>query len=335
MIDLSTTYLGLSLKNPIVPSASPLSKTLSTLKQLEDQGAAAVVLHSLFEEQINQESLELDHYLTQGTESYAEAITYFPDLEEYNIGPEGYLEHIRQAKAALDIPVIASLNGVSAGGWTRYAKMMEQAGADAIELNVYYIPTDPLINSAEIEQAYLDLARSVKTGVKIPVVVKMTHFLSSVPYMAAQLDKIGVDGLAMFNRFYQPDIDLENLEVVPNLALSGSYELRVRLRWAAILFGHIKADLALTGGVHTAEDVIKSMMVGAKVAHMASALLHNGVRYLSDVLADTQRWLEVHEYQSIRQMQGSMSQRNVAEPAAFERANYMKVLQSYSLKALA
>jgi len=335
MIDLSTTYLGLNLKNPIVPSASPLSKSLSTLKQLEDQGAAAVVLHSLFEEQIDQESRELNYYLTQGTESYAEAITYFPDLEEYNIGPETYLEHIRQAKAALDIPVIASLNGVSAGGWTRYARMMEQAGADAIELNVYYVSTDPIVNSTEIEQAYLDLARNIKVSVKIPVAVKMTHFLTSLPYMATQLDKIGVDGLVMFNRFYQPDIDLENLEVVPNLSLSSSYELRVRLRWAAILFGHIKADMALTGGVHTAEDVVKSMMVGAKVAHMASALLHNGVRYLSDVLADTQRWLEVHEYQSIKQMQGSMSQRHVAEPAAFERANYMKVLQSYNLKAAA
>jgi dihydroorotate dehydrogenase (fumarate) len=335
MIDLSTTYLGLNLKNPIVPSASPLSKSLSTLKQLEDQGAAAVVLHSLFEEQIDQESRELNHYLTQGTESYAEAITYFPDLEEYNIGPESYLEHIRQAKASLDMPVIASLNGVSAGGWTRYAKMMEQAGADAIELNVYYIPTDPIINSTEIEQAYLDLARNIKVSVKIPVAVKMTHFFTSLPNMALQLDKIGVDGLVMFNRFYQPDIDLENLEVVPNLSLSSSYELRVRLRWAAILFGHIKADMALTGGVHTAEDVVKSMMVGAKVAHVASALLHNGVRYLGDVLADTQHWLEVHEYQSIKQMQGSMSQRNVAEPAAFERANYMKVLQSYNLRAAA
>ena len=329
MIDLTTTYLGLTLKNPLVPSASPLSKSLDSMKRLEDHGAAAIVMYSLFEEQIEHESKELNHYLTYGAESYAEATSYFPDLGEYNLGPDQYLNHLRKAKAALSIPVIASLNGISKGGWTRYAKLMEEAGADGIELNVYHVPTDSFISSGAVEQMYLDLVREVKASVKIPVAVKMMHFFSSIPYMAAQLDRAGADALVMFNRFYQPDIDLENLEVVTNLTLSSSYELRLRLRWAAILFGQIKADMALTGGVHTAEDVVKSMMAGAKVAQMASVLLHNGAGALSDVLVDLQRWLETHEYESIKQMQGSMSQRNVANPAAFERANYMKVLQSF------
>ncbi len=329
MIDLSTTYLGLTLKNPLVPSASPLSKSLDSMKRLEDHGAAAIVMYSLFEEQIEHESKELNHYLTYGAESYAEATSYFPDLGEYNLGPDQYLNHLRKAKAALSIPVIASLNGISKGGWTRYAKLMEEAGADGLELNVYHVPTDSFISSGAVEQMYLDLVREVKASVKIPVAVKMMHFFSSIPYMAAQLDRAGADALVMFNRFYQPDIDLENLEVITNLTLSSSYELRLRLRWAAILFGQIKADMALTGGVHTAEDVVKSMMAGAKVAQMASVLLHNGAGALSDVLVDLQRWLESHEYESIKQMQGSMSQRNVANPAAFERANYMKVLQSF------
>ena len=329
MIDLTTTYMGLTLKNPLVPSASPLSKSLDTMKRLEDHGAAAIVLYSLFEEQIEHESKELNHYLTYGAESYAEAVSYFPDLGQYNLGPDQYLNHIRKAKAALSIPVIASLNGISKGGWTRYAKLMEDAGADGIELNVYHVPTDSFISSGAVEQMYLDLVREVKASVQIPVAVKMMHFFSSIPFMAAQLDRAGADALVMFNRFYQPDIDLENLEVITNLTLSSSYELRLRLRWVAILFGQIKADMAVTGGVHTATDVVKSMMAGAKVAQMASVLLHNGAPVLGDILVDLQRWLESHEYESIKQMQGSMSQRNVANPAAFERANYMKVLQSF------
>lgn len=329
MIDLTTTYMGLTLKNPLVPSASPMSKSLDNMKRLEDHGAAAIVLYSLFEEQIEHESKELNHYLTYGAESYAEATSYFPDLGEYNLGPDQYLNHIRKAKAALSIPVIASLNGISKGGWTRYAKLMEDAGADGIELNVYHVPTDSFISSGAVEQMYLDLVREVKASVQIPVAVKMMHFFSSIPFMAAQLDRAGADALVMFNRFYQPDIDLENLEVITNLTLSSSYELRLRLRWVAILFGQIKADLAVTGGVHTAADVVKSMMAGAKAAQMASVLLHNGPAILSDILVDLQRWLESHEYESIKQMQGSMSQRNVANPAAFERANYMKVLQSF------
>ncbi len=334
MIDLSTTYMGLTLRNPLVPSASPLSKSLDTMKRLEDHGAAAIVMYSLFEEQIEHESLELHHYLTYGSESYAEAVSYLPDLGHYNLGPDQYLEHLRKAKQSLQIPVIASLNGISKGGWTRYAQLMEEAGADGIELNVYHVPTDPLVNSGAVQQMYLDLVREVKSTVKIPVAVKMMHFFSSIPYMAAQLDQAGADALVMFNRFYQPDIDLENLEVVANLTLSSSYELRLRLRWAAILFGKIKADMALTGGVHSAEDVVKSMMVGAKAAQMASVLLHNGVHYLGDILVDLRRWLETHEYDSIKQMQGSMSQLHVANPAAFERANYMKVLNSFELKVV-
>ena len=334
MIDLSTTYLGLTLKNPLVPSASPLSKSIDTLKHLEDHGAAAVVMYSLFEEQITFESLELDHYLSYGTNSFAEALTFFPDMEHYNVGPKEYLEHIRKAKEALDIPIIGSLNGVSTGGWIRYAQLIEQAGADALELNTYFIPTDPAVSSEEIEQMYLNLVRDVKASVSIPVAVKLNHFFSSIPYMAARFDEAGADALVLFNRFYQPDIDLENLEVVPNLVLSSSYELRLRLRWAAILYGQIKADLALTGGVHTGEDVLKSMMVGAKVAMLASALLHDGVHVLDDILVDVQRWMEIHEYESIEQMQGSMSQRNVAQPAAFERANYMKILNSFETTAI-
>jgi dihydroorotate dehydrogenase (fumarate) len=291
-------------------------------------------MYSLFEEQITHESNELDFFLNQGAESYAEALSYFPDLGHYNVGPEGYLEQVRQAKAALEIPVIASLNGISTGGWIRYARLMEEAGADALELNVYYIPTDCNQSSADVEQMYLDLVRDVKQSVKIPVAVKLGHFFSSIPNFVKQLDEAGADGVVLFNRFYQPDLDLENLEVVPNLSLSSSYELRLRLRWAAILHGQIRADMALTGGVHTAEDVLKSMMVGAKAAQLASMLLHYGVHTLSDILVDMQRWLETHEYESIKQMQGSMSQQNVRNPAAFERANYMKVLQSYQVKVV-
>jgi dihydroorotate dehydrogenase (fumarate) len=334
MLDLSTTYLGLKLQNPLVPSASPLSKSLDTLKRLEDHGAAAVVMYSLFEEQILNESNELDFFLNRGAESYAEAVTYYPDLGHYNVGPEGYLEQVRQAKATLEIPIIASLNGISTGGWIRYAKLMQEAGADALELNVYHIPTDLTMSGADVEKMYLDLVRDVKASVKIPVAVKLGHFFSSIPNFVKQLDEAGVDGVVLFNRFYQPDLDLESLEVVPNLSLSSSYELKLRLRWAAILHGRIKADMALTGGVHTAEDAIKSMMVGAKVAQLASVLLHYGVHTLSDILVDMQRWMETHEYTSVKQMQGSMSQKNVANPAAFERANYMKVLQSYQVKVV-
>lgn len=328
-MDLSTSYMGLFLESPLVASSSPLCEKIDNIRRMEDAGASAVVLHSLFEEQINREGLELDRFLTQGTETYWESISYFPDLGNYKIGPDDYLEHIRKAKNAVKIPIIASLNGVSTGGWISYAKLMEEAGADGLELNIYYIPTEVSITSQQVEHMYIDLARDVKDSVRIPVAVKLSPYFSSMSYMAGELDKIGINALVMFNRFYQPDIDIENLKVVSNLGLSTSQELRIRIRWVAILFGRIKADMAITGGVHTAEDALKAMMAGAKVAMMTSALLKNGIEHISKVKSDMIKWMEEHEYESISQMQGSMSQRSVAEPAAYERANYMKILGSY------
>jgi len=333
MIDLSTTYLGLKLKNPLVVSASPLSEDLDKIRRMEDSGAAAVVLHSLFEEQITLESGELDRYLSAGTESFAESLTYFPDMSGYKLGPDEYLEHVRRAKATVSIPIIGSLNGVSTGGWIGYAKKIEEAGADALELNIFYIPADPEMTGEQVEQMYGELAAHVKASVRIPVAVKLSLYFSAMANMARRLDQAGVDGLVLFNRFYQPDFDLENLEVVPKLILSSPYELLLRLHWVAILYGHIRADLAVTGGVHAAPDVLKAMMAGARVAMMTSALLEHGIEHLAKVLADLLAWMEEHEYESIRQMQGSMSQQSVAEPAAFLRANYMRVLSSYAGRA--
>jgi len=333
MTDLTTTYLGLNLKNPLVASASPLCEHLDNIKRMEDAGAGAAVLHSLFEEQISFESQHLNQFLTYGTESFAESLSYFPDLGNYKLGPDGYLDHVRRAKAAVGIPVIGSLNGVSTGGWIRYAKMIQEAGADALELNVYYIPTDPEMTGAQVEQMYLDLVRDVKATLKIPVAVKLGHAFTAIANLVRRLDQAGADGLVLFNRFYQPDFDLENLEAAPHLTLSNSYELLLRIHWVAILYGRIKADLAITGGVHTAEDVLKAMMSGARVAMMTSALLKNGIGHLAKVRGDLLTWMEEHEYASIREMQGSMSYRSVAEPAAFERGNYMKVLSSYALKS--
>ena len=333
MTDLTTTYLGLNLKNPLVASASPLCEHLDNIKRMEDAGAGAVVLHSLFEEQIMFESNHLDRFLTHGTESFAESLNYFPDLGNYKLGPDGYLDHVRRAKAAVGIPIIGSLNGVSTGGWIRYAKMIQEAGADALELNVYYIPTDPEMTSTQVEQMYLDLVRDVKATLKIPVAVKLGHAFTATANLVRRLDQAGADALVLFNRFYQPDFDLENLEAAPRLTLSNSYELLLRIHWVAILYGRIKADLAITGGVHTAEDVLKAMMSGARVAMMTSALLKNGIGHLAKVRGDLLAWMEEHEYASIREMQGSMSYRSVAQPAAFERGNYMKVLSSYALKS--
>jgi dihydroorotate dehydrogenase (fumarate) len=333
MVDLSTTYLGLTLKNPLVVSPSPLCEKIDNIRQMEDAGASAVVLPSLFEEQITLESHHLDRYLSHGTESFAESLTYLPDMLDYNLGPDGYLELIRRAKFVVDIPIIGSLNGVSTGGWITYAKKIQEAGADALELNTYHIPTDPELTGAQVEQMYLDLVRDVKASVRIPVAIKLSPNFSAIPNMARRLDQAGADALVMFNRFYQPDFDLENLEVVPSLILSDSYELLVRLTWVAIVYGHVRADLAITGGVHTALDVLKAMMVGARVAMMTSALLTHGIGHLNTVRADLLTWMEQHEYESIRQMQGSMSHRSVANPAAFERSNYMKVLSSYVLKS--
>ncbi len=329
-MDLSTTYLGLTLKNPLVPSSSPLTRELGKLKQMEDAGAAAIVLYSLFEEQVTLESHTLDHYLTQGVESFAEALTYFPEAAEYHSSPTGYLKHIRQAKESLDIPIIASLNGVSTGGWVRYARDIEQAGADALELNIYYLPTDIHLGGSEVEQIYLDILRDVKANVSIPVTMKLNPYFSAIANMAYRLSEAGADGLVLFNRFYQPDLDLENLEVVPNLKLSNSDELRLPLRWIAILYGRIQADLALTTGIHTTTDVLKGVAAGASITMIASELLQNGINRLRLLLAGTEAWLEEHEYESLSQLQGSLSQIHCAEPAAFERANYMRVLSSYA-----
>jgi dihydroorotate dehydrogenase (fumarate) len=329
-MDLTTTYLGLKLKNPLVPSSSPLSRNLSTMRRMEDNGAAAIVLYSLFEEQITLESHTLNHYLTQGVESFPEALTYFPEATEYETGPAEYVEHIRKAKEALDIPIIASLNGVSTGGWVKYARDVQEAGADALELNIYYLPTDPMLTGAEVEQIYIDVLRDVKEAITIPVAMKLSPYFSALANMAKQLDEAGASGLVLFNRFYQPDLDIENLEVLPHLVLSTSSELRLPLRWIAILYGRTEADLALTTGVHTAEDVLKGLMAGASVTMVASELLRNGIGRINEILFDLERWLEEYEYESVNQLQGSLSQINCAEPAAFERANYMRTLSSFA-----
>ncbi len=329
-MDLSTTYLGMKLKNPLVPSSSPLTREIGSLRAMEDAGAAAVVLYSMFEEQIMQESHTLNEHLVQGTDSFAEALNYFPDVPEYQRGPDTYLEHIRRAKAALDIPVIASLNGVSAGWWMRFAQDIEQAGADALELNIYYVPTELTMSGREVEQLYVEALQAVKTAVSIPVAMKLSPYFSGMGNMAHQLSQAGAEGLVLFNRFYQPDIDLNNLEVVPNLQLSSSQELRLPLRWIAILYGRVQADLALTTGIHTVTDVLKGVAVGANVTMLASELLRNGVKRLQILRSGVEAWLVENEYESLSQLQGSMSQINCAEPAAFERANYMRVLSSYA-----
>jgi dihydroorotate dehydrogenase (fumarate) len=328
-MDLSTTYMGLKLRNPLVASASPLTSDLDTLKNMEEKGLAAVVLESLFEEQIRQESEGLDHFLAYGSESFAEATSYFPPREDFIHGPEEYLEHIHKAKAALSIPVIASLNGVSVGGWMGYAKKIQEAGADALELNVYYIPTDPNLPGVDVERMYLEDVRTVKSAVTIPVAVKLNPYFSNMAHMAKQFDEAGADALVLFNRFYQPDIDLDELEVKPNLVLSTPQEMRLPLRWIAILHGRIRADLAATSGIHRTEDVIKMLMAGANVTMMASALLLHGVDRAEEVLKGLRSWMEEKEYVSVRQMIGSLSQKCCPEPTAFERANYMKTLQSY------
>ena len=330
MIDLSTRYLGLSLANPLVMSASPLSEELDNIRRAEDEGAAAVVLHSLFEEQLAVESHDLDHSLSYGTHAFAESLTYFPDQSDYNLGPDAYLEHVRRAKAAVGIPIIGSLNGVSPGGWIEYARLIQDAGADALELNVYFIPTDGAMDGVAVERMYEDLVRAVRGSIRIPVAVKLGPFFSALANLAHRLEAAGASGLVLFNRFYQPDLDIERLEVVPNLTLSTSDELRLRLRWVAILYGHVRADLAVTGGVHSTEDVLKAMMAGAAVAMMTSALLKNGLERFREVRTGLLSWMEEHEYESIRQMQGSMSQRSVADPTAFERANYLRVLRAYA-----
>ena len=327
-MDLTTTYMGLSLKNPIVPSASPLSEHINGIRRIEDVGAAALVMYSLFEEQLTFESHQLDHYLSYGVDSFSEATSYFPNMETFHVGPDEYLNLIRRAKDAIDIPVIGSLNGVSTGGWIEYARLIEEAGADALELNIYYIPTDIGMPGTEVEQMYVDIVRDVKANIKIPLAVKLSPFFSATANMACRLAEAGADALVLFNRFYQPDIDLENLEVLPNLALSDSHEMRLPMRWVAILYGRVPVDFAITSGVHTYEDVLKGLMAGASITMMASELLVNGVQRVAQIVSSLGIWMEEHEYESVSQMQGSMSQKNISEPTAFERANYMKILQN-------
>jgi dihydroorotate dehydrogenase (fumarate) len=328
MIDLSTDYLGLTLRTPLVPSASPLSQEIGSIRRLEDAGASAIVLYSVFEEQLRLESLELDHHLSAGTESFAESLTYFPQPSEFRLGPEGYLEHIRKAKEAVDIPVIASLNGASVGGWTKFAKEIEQAGADALECNVYFIPTDPELKAAEIEQTYVDIVWAVKSAISIPVAVKLGPFFTNFANVARRLDEAGADGLVLFNRFYHPDIDLDELEIRPNVLLSTPQALRLPLTWIGILYGRLRASLAASSGVHDAEDVIKLLMVGANVTMLCSSLLRNGVNHLRHVERGLVDWMEIHEYESVRQMRGSMSQQRCPDPSAFERAQYMRAVKS-------
>jgi len=326
-MDLSTKYLGMELRTPLVASASPISQEISHIRSLEDAGASAVVLYSLFEEQLRQENLELERDLNAGTESFAESLTYFPKTNEFHTGPEGYLNHIRKAKEAVDIPIIASLNGSTLGGWTKYAKQIEQAGADAIECNLYFIPTNMEILGSDVEEAYLDVLREVKTSVHIPVAAKLSPFFSNLANIAKRMDQMGTDGLVLFNRFYQPDIDLEELEIKPNVLLSGPQALRLPLTWIGILYGRIRASLAATSGVHGPEDVIKLLMVGADVTMLCSALLRHGIGHLRHVEQGVQQWMADHEYESVHQMQGSMSQLRCPDPAAFERAQYMRAVK--------
>jgi dihydroorotate dehydrogenase (fumarate) len=334
MVDLSTKYLGMKLATPLIASSSPLCKDLGHIRRIAETGMGAVVLHSLFEEQIDAETTALDRMLSSGIET-AEAQTYFPDMTAYNVGPDGYLEHIRRVKEAVKLPVIASLNGVSLGGWLRYGKLIQEAGADALELNLYDIPTDAELPGSVVEQRYVDIVTDLRSSLNIPLAVKMGPYFSSIPDIVRKLGEAGANAVVIFNRFYQPDFDLESLDVVPYLELSSRQELLLRLHWAAILFGNVTPDIAITGGVHTAEDVVKCMMAGARVAMTTSALLLNGVGHAKHMLNDLAEWLEVHEYESIQQMQGAMSAQRVTDPTAFERANYMRVLGSYTLAAAA
>jgi dihydroorotate dehydrogenase (fumarate) len=329
-MNLEVEYMGLKLKTPLVVSAcQPLSDEIEDIVRAEDAGASAVVLYSLFEEQLVLERYELHHHLTAGTESFSESLTYFPEPREFRLGPEEYLEHIRNAKASVEIPIIASLNGGSVGGWTSFAKQIEQAGADALELNVYFIPTDMNMTGAQVEQTYIDILKAVKSAVTIPVAIKLSPFFSNLANMALRLDDAGADALVLCNRFYQPDIDLETLEVKPLVLLSTPQAIRIPLRWVAILCGRIQADLAATSGIHTGEDVVKMLMVGAKVTMLCSALLQHGIEHVHAVERDLTRWMDEHEYESVRQMQGSMCQYLCPNPSAFERAQYMRALTSY------
>ena len=327
MTDLTTTYLGLHLQNPLIVSASPLSAYVDNMKRMEQSGAAAIVLPSLFEEQIERQSLGVDQY-PHLEAILPNALKHIPDMAGYNQGANGYLSLVYQAKRAVGVPIIASLNGYYSGGWSQYARLIEAAGADALELNVYYLAAQPRITGTEIEQMMIQLVQSVKAEVKIPVAVKLSPFFSALAHMATQLDEAGANGLVLFNRFYQPDFDIETQTVVPSLDLSQPTELRLRLRWAAILYGMVQADIALTGGVHSGVDIVKTVMAGGKVAMVASVLLNRGIEHIRRLLEELEQWLVEHEVQSLTELNGRMSQKSVADPAALERANYMNVLKS-------
>jgi dihydroorotate dehydrogenase (fumarate) len=330
MADLTTTYMGIDLKNPIVPGASPLSKTVEGVKKLEDAGAPAVVLYSVFEEQFRAESDQLDDFLVQGKESFAEALSYFPSTDEYNLGPQEYLDHIRKCKETVNIPIIASLNGVSAQGWADFAKQMAEAGADGLELNIYYLAANPDLDGASIEKRYLDIVKTVKGNVSVPVSVKLSPFFSSIANMGKQLSDAGADALVLFNRFYQPDINIDSLDVEPKIILSTPHDKHLPMRWIAILYNRISADLASSSGVHSAEDVIQLVMAGAQITQVTSALLKSGPEWISRTVGEIATWMNENGYSSVSDMIGSMSQLKCAEPAAFERANYMKALTGFS-----
>ena len=330
-MDMKTEYLGLELDHPVVVSAcQPLSRDLEKLKQMEEDGAAAVVLHSLFEEQIVNESTALDHYLSYKEESFAEALTFFPEMSEYNLLPRQYLELIEEAKEELDIPLVGSLNGVSTGGWLEYAEKIESAGVDALELNIFYMPLETEMSGRELEEKYVAIVEEVNDRISIPLTVKIGPYFSSIPKMAEELVAAGAEGLTLFNRFYQPDFDIENLEVVSDLQLSRSYDMRLPLRWTALMHGKIETDFAITGGVHNHEDVIKAMMAGGKVTMLASELLENGSSRMKEITANMKQWLVKNNYDSVNQMQGSMSQQALDSTAAIERANYTRAIHSWS-----
>ncbi|MDO8580508.1 MAG: dihydroorotate dehydrogenase-like protein [Candidatus Omnitrophota bacterium] len=327
--DLTTEYLGMTLKNPLIASASPLSYTLSNARKLEEAGISAIVLFSLFEEQIIHETHTLHDHFTRGTDSYPEALTYFPEPSQFILGPDEYLNHIEKLKKEIKVPIIGSINGYSLGGWTKYAKKIENAGADALELNIYFIPTDPHVPGSDVEQKYIDILHSVKSSISIPVAIKLSPFFSNMANMAKRLEETGADGLVLFNRFYQPDIDLANLEVTPNILLSTPQAMRLPLRWIAILHGRIKCSLSATSGVHTHEDVLKLLMVGADATMLCSTLLKNGISRVSEILGKMKDWMIENEYQSVSQMKGSMSQKSCPNPELFERGNYVKALDDY------
>ncbi|MGD0295111.1 MAG: dihydroorotate dehydrogenase-like protein [Terracidiphilus sp.] len=332
MIDFSTKYLGMKLKGPVVVSSTPLSESIDNVRRMEDCGAAAIILHSLFEEQLALESRALDDDLSRGTESYAESLGYLPDLKDYRMTHEAYLEHLRECKKAVKIPILGSLNGATPGGWVRFAKDIERAGADAIELNTYALATDKSQTSTEMEGQLLKLVSAVTAAVKVPVSVKLSQSFTSLPHLVAQLEAAGARGVAIFNRLYQPDFDIETLEVRPTLHFSKPSELLPRLHWAAILYGNVKLDIAITGGVHSAEDVLKSIMAGGGVVLMASALHIHGIDHIKKVLDDMRYWLEKREYTSLNETRGCLSRRSVPDTSAFDRGNYIKTLSSYSLR---